>query len=31
MDIRWTAEATSNLEQIRFHITEDNPEEALIR
>ncbi len=29
MEIRWTAEASSNLEQISLHIAEDNPEAAL--
>ena len=29
MDIRWTPEANSNLEQIGLHIARDNPEAAL--
>ncbi len=29
MKIRWTTEATDNLEHIRRHIEEDNPEAAL--
>jgi toxin ParE1/3/4 len=29
MDIRWTPEASSNLEHISLHIAEDNPEAAL--
>ena len=29
MKIRWTTEASENLEQIRRHIEEDNPEAAL--
>ena len=29
MKIRWTAEATDNLEHIRRHIEEDNPEAAV--
>ena len=29
MDIRWTPEASSNLEQIGLHIARDNPEAAL--
>ncbi len=29
MEIRWTPEATSNLEHISLHIAEDNPEAAL--
>lgn len=28
MDIRWTTEASSSLEQISLHIAEDNPEVA---
>ncbi len=29
MKIRWTTEASDNLEQIRLHIEEDNPEAAM--
>jgi len=29
MDIRWTPEASSSLEQISVHIGDDNPEAAL--
>ena len=29
MDIRWTPEASSNLEHISLRIAEDNPEAAL--
>jgi len=29
MDIRWTTEASSNLEKISLRIAEDNPEAAL--
>ena len=30
MDIRWTTEASSNLEQISLRIAEDKPEELVL-